>query len=133
MNRRSSNVLSPMSFLPSDNHALAVDLWLAPYNTIIEQRCNISQLHQWQRFPTSLNHLVEWADVTKHPTSTDNARDRILVYKTLPASDSIPVVYPVSVRLFGFLEDFCLADYGNWKGYVFDTKISHYDSTKLSD
>ena len=105
-----------MSFLPSDNHPLAVDLWPSPYNAIIKRRCDIAQLQQWEQFPTSLNRLVKWATIAKLPSSTDHSRDHILVYKTLPASDSEDALYPISIRLFGFLEQFCLGDHGDWKG-----------------
>lgn len=111
-------LLSPMSFLPSDNHTLAINLWPSPYNTIIERCCHVSDLQQWECFPISLDHLVEWATIAMLPSSVDNSCDRILVYKTLPTSDADAVLYPISVWLFGFLEDFCLGDYSDWKGCV---------------
>jgi len=110
--------LYPMSFLPSHNHVLAVDLWPSPYNSLIEQRAIVSKLQQWQCFPRMLNQLAEWATVARLPSSLGNARDRLLVYKTLPASDTNAVLYPISVWVFGFLENFSLGDYGDWKGYV---------------
>ena len=109
-----------MSFLPSENHSLAVDLWPSPYDAIVKQRRDISQLQQWECFPTTLARLAEWATIAKLPSSTDRSRDRILVYKTLPAPDSDVALYPVSVRLFGFLEKFCVGEYGDWNGYVLD-------------
>ena len=111
-------LLSPMLFLPSDNHTLMIDLWPSLYNTIIEWRCNVLDLQQWECFPISLDRLVEWATIAMLPSSVDNSPDHILVYKTLPASDADAVLYPISVQLFGFLEDFCLGDYGDWKGCV---------------
>ena len=108
-----------MLFLPSDNHTLVIDLWPSPYNTIIERHCNVlDHLQQWECFPISLDCLVEWATIAMLPSSVNNSRNRILVYKTLPASDADAVLYPISVQLFGFLEDFCLGDYGDWKGCV---------------
>lgn len=108
-----------MSFLPSVTHPLAVDLWPAPYNTIIQQRASVTDLEQWQRFPLSLEHFVEWASVMRLPsTGPANGRDRLLVYKTLPDPNCTSACYPISVRIFGFLEDFCLGQYGDWQGYV---------------
>lgn len=130
---RLSPPLPLMLFLPSANHVLAVDLWPSPYNTIIEQRATIPHLQQWECFPPMLDRLVEWATVTKHPSSLGNARDRLLVYKTLPTSDTEPVYYPVSVRLFGFLEDFCLGDYGDWKGFISTIFLASWPHVLLFD
>lgn len=108
-----------MSFLPSNNHALAIDLWPTPYNSIIEKRADVSNLQQWQCFPLNIERMVEWATVIKIPTSIPtDPRNRLLVYKTLPDSDPTSAYYPISVRLFGFLEDFYLGEYGGWQGYV---------------
>ncbi|KIN94266.1 hypothetical protein M404DRAFT_35242 [Pisolithus tinctorius Marx 270] len=105
-----------MSFLPSPNHLLGADLWTEDLQRIIHSRASVQDLQQWQSFPTSLCHMVEWATVARDPTSTDRRRSHLLVYKTLPIPEPYGVLYPVSVRIYGFLDKFCVGDFGNWNG-----------------
>ncbi|KIN93904.1 hypothetical protein M404DRAFT_35598 [Pisolithus tinctorius Marx 270] len=80
-----------MSFLPSTNHLLAADLW-----------------------SENLQPLIK--DLARHPTCGDRRRSHLMVYKTLPIPGPSGVLYPVSVRVYGFLERFSVGDFGNWDG-----------------
>ncbi|KAG2133024.1 hypothetical protein DEU56DRAFT_739127 [Suillus clintonianus] len=69
----------------------------------------------WELFPYSLQTLAEWADVYQDRERKDKSRDRILIYKNL--SDAKPgTVYPVAIRLQGFLRQFRVDRFGNWSG-----------------
>ncbi|KIN97658.1 hypothetical protein M404DRAFT_32128 [Pisolithus tinctorius Marx 270] len=105
-----------MSFLPSPGHLLGADLWPGDLQTIIQNHVSIHQLQQWECFPTSLCHMIEWATVARHLTAPDRRRSHLLVYKTLPIPEPCDALYPVSVRIYGFLDKFCVSDFGNWNG-----------------
>ncbi|KIN97635.1 hypothetical protein M404DRAFT_32108 [Pisolithus tinctorius Marx 270] len=105
-----------MSFLPSANHPLGADLWTGDLQTIVRNRVPVHGLQQWECFPTSLCHMVEWATVARHPCAPDRRRSHLLVYKTLPVPEPYDAMYPVSVRIYGFLDKFCVGEFGNWNG-----------------
>ncbi|KAI6142814.1 hypothetical protein BKA82DRAFT_25679 [Pisolithus tinctorius] len=105
-----------MSFLPSPDHPLGTDLWTDDLQALIKSRANIRELQQWECFPTSLTQLVEWATVAQHPTCTDRRRSHLIIYKTLPVPEPCGVLYPVSVRIYSFLDKFCVGEFGNWTG-----------------
>ncbi|KIO05541.1 hypothetical protein M404DRAFT_25259 [Pisolithus tinctorius Marx 270] len=105
-----------MSFLPSPGHLLSADLWPEDLKAIIHSRTLVDDLQQWQSFPSSLSHMVEWATIARDPTSADRRRSHLLVYKTLPIPKPFSALYPVSVHIYGFLDKFCVGDFGNWNG-----------------
>ncbi|KIO08083.1 hypothetical protein M404DRAFT_23353 [Pisolithus tinctorius Marx 270] len=105
-----------MSFLPSSNHPLGADLWAEDLQPFINNRANIHKLQQWECFPTSLAHLVEWASVAQHPTCADRKHSHLIVYKTLPVPEPCGILYPVSVCIYSYLDKFCVGEFGNWNG-----------------
>ncbi|KIO04758.1 hypothetical protein M404DRAFT_25871 [Pisolithus tinctorius Marx 270] len=113
-----------MSFLPSAKHPLAADLWPENVSSIIQSRTDVSSLQQWECFPRSLEHMVQWAAVARDPASTDKSRSHMLVYKTLSATEQTTILYPISVRVYGYLHGkFALGDVGDWDGDV--NKVSY--------
>ncbi|KIO10711.1 hypothetical protein M404DRAFT_20963 [Pisolithus tinctorius Marx 270] len=105
-----------MSFLPSPGHLLGADLWADDLRSIIHGRRPIHELRQWECYPTSLCNMIEWAAMARHPSPPDRRRSHLLVYKTLPTPEPCNALYPVSVRIYGFLDRFCVGDFGNWNG-----------------
>ncbi|KIN97960.1 hypothetical protein M404DRAFT_31774 [Pisolithus tinctorius Marx 270] len=105
-----------MSFLPSPNHLLGADLWTEDLQRIIHSHASVQDLQQWQSFPTSLCHMVEWATVARDPTSTNRRWSHLLVYKMLPIPEPYGVLCPVSICIYSFLDKFCVSDFGNWNG-----------------
>ncbi|KIN94054.1 hypothetical protein M404DRAFT_35427 [Pisolithus tinctorius Marx 270] len=103
-----------MSFLPSSNHPLGANLWAEDLQPFINNCANIHKLQQWECFPTSLAHLVKWASVARHPTCADRKCSHLIVYKTLPVPEPCGVLYPVSVRIYSYLNKFCVGKFGNW-------------------
>ncbi|KAG1856866.1 hypothetical protein C8R48DRAFT_555219, partial [Suillus tomentosus] len=72
----------------------------------------------WQRCPSTLPRLIQWAEIQQDCDKRDKSRDRILVYKNIP--DPRPdTLYPVALRLHGFLECFCIERLGNWTGDIY--------------
>ncbi|KIO00819.1 hypothetical protein M404DRAFT_151847 [Pisolithus tinctorius Marx 270] len=107
-----------MSFLPSPGHLLGADLWADDLQTIIQSHGSIHLLQQWECFPTSLCNMIEWAAMTRHPSPPDQRHAHLLVYKTLPMPEPCDALYPMSVHIYGFLNRFCISNFGNWNGYI---------------
>ncbi|KAG1726069.1 uncharacterized protein EDB91DRAFT_1023767, partial [Suillus paluster] len=83
----------------------------------------------WQKFPLTLGCLIEWADIYKDKEKKDKAQDHLLVYKCMPNAKP-GALYPVSIRMHGYLNHFCLERLGNWSSSstcffvsLVDTKI----------
>ncbi|KIO09237.1 hypothetical protein M404DRAFT_22415 [Pisolithus tinctorius Marx 270] len=105
-----------MSFLPSPGHLLSTDLWTGDLQTIIQNRMPNHELQLWEHFPSSLSQMIEWATIAQHPSTPDRRHSHMLVYKTLPIPEPCNVLFPVSVRIYRFLDKFCIGDFGNWNG-----------------
>ncbi|KIN94431.1 hypothetical protein M404DRAFT_35057 [Pisolithus tinctorius Marx 270] len=103
-----------MSFLPSPGHLLGADLWTGDLQTIIQNRMPDHELQLWEHFPSSLSQMIEWATIAQHPSAPDRRRSHMLVYKTLPVPEPCNVLFLVSVCIYGFLDKFCVGDFGNW-------------------
>ncbi|KIN95610.1 hypothetical protein M404DRAFT_34053 [Pisolithus tinctorius Marx 270] len=105
-----------MSFLPSSNHVLAADLWPSHISRIIESHVHVTDLLEWQHFPTSLSQFIQWGAVSQDHTVDKKSRSFLLVYKTILYNEPSSAVYPISVRIYGYLQHFSLGDVGNWEG-----------------
>lgn len=91
------------------------DLWPADLTEQIERLQPEAGLTAWQRCPSTLPRLIQWAEIQQDSDKKDKSRDRILVYKNMP--DARPdTLYPVALRVHGFLDRFCIERLGNWSG-----------------
>ncbi|KAI6142502.1 hypothetical protein BKA82DRAFT_149240, partial [Pisolithus tinctorius] len=72
------------------------------------------KLAGWERFLTSLDEMAAWATLIKDSENANENHNNILVYKNSPLH-SPGTFYPISVRLFGFLQSFQLGTHGNWR------------------
>lgn len=48
----------------------------------------------WQRYPSSLAKLIQWAEIHQDVEQKDKSRDRILIYKQMPNAEP-NTLYPV--------------------------------------
>lgn len=103
-----------MAFVRSEADDIASDLWPEEYRQAICLRVNGRKLAGWERFPTSLHEMAGWATLIKDRDNANENRNNILVYKNSPLH-SPGTFYPISVRLFGFLQSFQLGSHGNWQ------------------
>ncbi|KAJ7279721.1 hypothetical protein C8J57DRAFT_1502363 [Mycena rebaudengoi] len=72
--------------------------------------------------PRTHHGKLEWAHVGYNPYSQDRTRQMILVYKHPHILPHAPpnMLYPVGIRVQGFLQQCVLGPLGNWSGRVSD-------------
>lgn len=70
---------------------------------------------QWQIIPPALDRLFDWAYVAKNHRSTDRKHSHHLLYK-VPAD--VVGIFPVTVRIQGFIARCALSGLGTWNGCV---------------
>ncbi|KAI6001857.1 hypothetical protein EDD15DRAFT_2361185 [Pisolithus albus] len=120
-----------MAFIPSKHDRLAMDLWPAPHCEKIAARAGPHKLQPWERYPCDLEGMCDWATITKDKSAKDKRRENIIVYRTPPESTS-NALYPVSVRLYGCLQNFTVGKFGNWDGNPLTAKRAIQSLTLIS-
>ncbi|KAI5997053.1 hypothetical protein EDD15DRAFT_2163207 [Pisolithus albus] len=110
-----------MAFIPSKHNSLATDLWPPPHSEKISARAGPHDLQRWERYPCELEDMCKWALVAKDKSTMDKSRENIIVYRNPPDCTS-NVLYPVSVHLYGCLQNFTVGKFGNWDGNPFTAK-----------
>ncbi|KAH7906342.1 hypothetical protein BJ138DRAFT_1117661 [Hygrophoropsis aurantiaca] len=102
-----------MSFLTSGDGILTMNLWpLAEKDRLLKIA---SPTRSWEIFPTNIESMVEWAEVIKDTNVRSKYRNKIVVYKEL--SNGVGnIVYPVSVRLNGYIRNIDVGRLGDWDG-----------------
>ncbi|KAJ6497080.1 hypothetical protein C8R47DRAFT_1069136 [Mycena vitilis] len=73
-------------------------------------------MESYQVVPRGVSLIREWAYVGKNPSSRDRSRALLLLYKQPHIYPNAPrgVIYPVGVRVQGFIERLNLKTFGSW-------------------
>jgi hypothetical protein len=98
--------------------SLAKDLWPIPFAATVDNRSS-QELEQWQLVPFTFTDICEWAYVAKRHATSDHTRLYNILYKC-PDGDT-STIYPVVLRVQGFLGRFELSPLGTWNGFVYST------------
>lgn len=84
-----------------------------------DQECPIAEMESWQVVPENYEEVCDWAYVGNNEQSVDRTRTHLLLYNELEHAGrqvTDRTVYPVTLRVQGFLSKFNLACLGNWQG-----------------
>ncbi|KAH7905486.1 hypothetical protein BJ138DRAFT_1228975 [Hygrophoropsis aurantiaca] len=104
-----------MSYLLASDGRLVRDLWPKGIGNLDGAHLSPASLEDWQKVPSTYPEICSWAQVARDPTCTEKRRENIIVYCNPPPSDC-PTLFPISVRIQGFLEACCLRPLGTWNG-----------------
>ena len=97
-----------MAFISSERCPFASNLWLQMMGDLI-LCCN--RQDGMISVPKGLQQMLLWASVDCDPNYDGLPIALCLIYK-----EALPDVQPISVHLYGFLEEFNLRPFGNWNG-----------------
>jgi len=97
-----------MAFISSERCPFASNLWPQKMGDLI-LRC--PRHVGTTSVPKNLQEMLAWASVDCDPNYDGVPIALCLVYK-----EALPKVQPISVHLYGFLEEFNLCPFGNWNG-----------------
>lgn len=103
-----SNIVVIMAFISSERCPFASNLWPQAMGNLILHH---NKQEGSNTVPTVLEEMLSWASVERDPNYDGIPVALCLVYK-----EALPVVNPISVHLYGFLEEFNLRPFGNWNG-----------------
>jgi len=127
-------ILITMSFVRDQSGVLARDLYpfqlsslFGGYNTVhpdIVQYADVGKTDSmsilacanWQIVPADFETVCEWAYVSIDTSVSDWTRVYHLLYKQPSGDNEANVVYPVTLRIQGFLQNFDLSVLGSWDG-----------------
>lgn len=102
---------SKMSFVSSKLCPFASNLWPSTVGGLIVRRNRKSTGDQTDTIPKDLEGLLAWASVERDPMY-----DEIPIALCLAYKETLPEIRPISIHLYGFLEEFSLRTFGNWNG-----------------
>lgn len=77
-----------------------------------------TDLESWQLVPASFEDICEWACVVRNTTAAEWTRTYQLLYSFPGQAALTNTIYPVILRLQGFVKTCNLAPLGSWNGYV---------------
>ncbi|KAJ7442825.1 hypothetical protein B0H11DRAFT_2251286 [Mycena galericulata] len=77
-----------------------------------------SDVESWAAVPRTYTGLLNWAYVARNPSPQDMTRSLLLLYKTPHVYPGAPsnMLYPVGIRVQGYVEKCNLRGLGNWDG-----------------
>ncbi|KAK7038347.1 hypothetical protein R3P38DRAFT_2770617 [Favolaschia claudopus] len=99
------------------DHEWVADLWPEPYQ--FTHALGIAkgdiQVHNYDVVPRTFQGLLAWAFVGHNPTALDMTRTVLLQYLHPPVYPNMPPkIFPVGVRVQGFVDSVNLRPLGNW-------------------
>ncbi|KAH7904133.1 hypothetical protein BJ138DRAFT_1107083 [Hygrophoropsis aurantiaca] len=94
---------------------LVRDSWPKGIGSLDGENISLASLEDWQKVPATYSEICSWAQVARDPSSHERRRDNIIVYSNRPSSEEL-TLFPISIRIQGFLEGCCLQRLGNWRG-----------------
>ena len=99
--------------LTETNSDFLKDLWPIVLASTVDDR-HREDLESWQIVPTTFTEICDWAYIAKNQNIVDHTRLYHVLYKN-PGGDQT-TLYPVVLRLQGFLGCFELSPLGTWNG-----------------
>ncbi|KAI6018631.1 hypothetical protein PISMIDRAFT_103548 [Pisolithus microcarpus 441] len=104
-----------MAFIPSKHDRLVVDLWPTSHSEMIAACAGLHDLSSWEIFPCKLEDMCKWVTIAKDKSIVDKSRENIVIYQN-PPDPTFNALYPVSIQLYGCLQNFTIGRFGNWDG-----------------
>ena len=101
--------------LSETNGDFLKDLWPIVLASTVDDR-HREDLESWQIVPTTFTKICDWAYIAKNQNIVDHTRLYHVLYKN-PGGDQT-TLYPVVLRLQGFLGHFELSPLGTWNGWL---------------
>jgi hypothetical protein len=89
--------------------------WPKPLDKRIELVDGTDEPKFWQVVPTTFEEMCDWAYVSMNKISNDQTRRHLVLYRN-PEVTHGSVVYPVTLRVQGFVERAKLTALGDWDG-----------------
>ncbi|KAH7905425.1 hypothetical protein BJ138DRAFT_1017715, partial [Hygrophoropsis aurantiaca] len=91
-------------------------LWSNDIGKLGGEHVSPASLEDWEKVPPTYAEICTWAQIARDPTATERRRENIVIYCNPPATDTL-TLFPISIRVQGYLDAFCLRTLGNWNGY----------------
>ncbi|KAJ7131645.1 hypothetical protein C8R43DRAFT_1133590 [Mycena crocata] len=106
-----------MSFIQDPLGLLACELWPEAYRfaTALGVPVDEATMLDWQLVPTELGAFGDWGYVYDNAASRERSRTKLLIYRQ-PADPAPGIVYPVRIRIQGFIQRCNLRPLGAWEG-----------------
>ncbi|KAH7904556.1 hypothetical protein BJ138DRAFT_1119305 [Hygrophoropsis aurantiaca] len=115
-----------MSYLTDSRGDLVQYLWPSEECKRLFTDTPIAEAQRWEIFPTTVEDMVDWAEVIIDKNAVNTFRNRVLIYKASPTgSISTDVVYPVTLRLNGYIDRMDIKRLGNWDGNADNIRFAH--------
>ncbi|KAJ7118466.1 hypothetical protein C8R43DRAFT_1137398 [Mycena crocata] len=106
-----------MSFIETKDHTWAADTW-PPYlqfGAALGIPAYSAHTPEWMVAPNTMANMFDWAYVAKNQRTLDASREQMLLYKN-PPRVATNTLFPVAIRLQGFIARCNLGPLGNWNG-----------------
>ncbi|KAJ7119802.1 hypothetical protein C8R44DRAFT_878192 [Mycena epipterygia] len=106
-----------MSFVQDAHGTLVCELWPEDlrFASTLGVPLDEATLPQWQIVPADLTGFSDWAYIYHNAASRERSRAKLLLYRH-PAQTMPGTIYPVKVRLQGFVQRLNLQPLGTWDG-----------------
>jgi hypothetical protein len=104
-----------MSYFTTPSHAPTVHSWPSNLKNAILLYCGKEMDCEDHKFPSNLEGLAEFGEVTEDPDVQNPLRNKCFVHKPL-ADNTSDDICTVPCWLHGFLKQFQLSTFGNWDG-----------------
>ncbi|KAJ7209370.1 hypothetical protein C8J57DRAFT_1540385 [Mycena rebaudengoi] len=106
-----------MSFIETEDHEWAVDAWPEgiQFGAGLNLPAYCAKNQAWVTVPIGLADMLDWAYVHRVRNAADYTREHLLLYKKPPAT-SDNALFPVGIRVQGFVLKAALAPLGTWDG-----------------
>ncbi|KAK7001754.1 hypothetical protein R3P38DRAFT_3283520 [Favolaschia claudopus] len=110
--------ICPGAICPASDHQWVADLWpeRLRFRALLGIPDDEEDVQKSSVVPRTYQGLLQWAYVGTNPSATDSTRTLRLLYREpSSANDAIPgVIFPVGVRVQGFVMNCNLRTLGNW-------------------
>ncbi|KAJ6601245.1 hypothetical protein DFH09DRAFT_1127252 [Mycena vulgaris] len=107
-----------MSFIETNDHSWSADLWPPHlrFSSALGIPDHSDHAADWMVVPSNCAAMYDWAFVSKNTASRESSREQVLLYKSPPRVAVNTTLFPVAVRVQGFISRCNLRPLGNWNG-----------------
>ncbi|KAJ6623308.1 hypothetical protein B0H10DRAFT_2213700 [Mycena sp. CBHHK59/15] len=106
-----------MSFIETPDNEWAAEVWpgILQFSEALGLPAYTAHSPPWVVVPLTLTAILDWAYVHRSDQVADYTREHVLLYKNPPHA-ALNTVFPVGVRVQGFIMRSTLGMLGNWEG-----------------
>lgn len=112
--------LYPLLTIAAKDHSWAADEWPPElqFASVLGIPAYSALIPQWMVAPTNMADMFDWAYVARNQHAVEASREQMLLYK-MPPRVEINTLFPVAIRIQGYVVRCNLSPLGNWNGLVF--------------